>query len=159
MSRRSSPVLSPAWIAWIFLASPGLSRPRKSSRVGCVVIECLAAAARPFLCGGHAYVSVLASRASWLLGWLLGGAALRCAVLRCVALRWPARPSNTETTPANHQANHHHTPTAMASQGTGYDLSASTYSPDGRIFQVRPLTYPPPATRHPPSTIRVAFLS
>lgn len=24
----------------------------------------------------------------------------------------------------------------MASQGTGYDLSASTYSPDGRIFQV-----------------------
>lgn len=29
----------------------------------------------------------------------------------------------------------------MASQGTGYDLSASTYSPDGRIFQVR--TAPP----------------
>ena len=28
---------------------------------------------------------------------------------------------------------HSHT---MASQGTGYDLSASTYSPDGRIFQV-----------------------
>ncbi|EDP43658.1 hypothetical protein MGL_1871 [Malassezia globosa CBS 7966] len=24
----------------------------------------------------------------------------------------------------------------MASQGTGYDLSASTYSPDGRIFQI-----------------------
>lgn len=27
---------------------------------------------------------------------------------------------------------------AMTSIGTGYDLSASTYSPDGRIFQVRP---------------------
>jgi 20S proteasome subunit alpha 7 len=26
---------------------------------------------------------------------------------------------------------------AMTSIGTGYDLSASTYSPDGRIFQVR----------------------
>lgn len=25
----------------------------------------------------------------------------------------------------------------MTSIGTGYDLSASTYSPDGRIFQVR----------------------
>ena len=25
---------------------------------------------------------------------------------------------------------------AMTSIGTGYDLSASTYSPDGRIFQV-----------------------
>lgn len=24
----------------------------------------------------------------------------------------------------------------MASQGTGYDLSASTYSPEGRIFQI-----------------------
>lgn len=24
----------------------------------------------------------------------------------------------------------------MASQGTGYDLSSSTYSPDGRIFQI-----------------------
>lgn len=27
--------------------------------------------------------------------------------------------------------------TTMTSIGTGYDLSASTYSPDGRIFQVR----------------------
>jgi hypothetical protein len=27
-------------------------------------------------------------------------------------------------------------PTIMTSIGTGYDLSASTYSPDGRIFQV-----------------------
>lgn len=26
---------------------------------------------------------------------------------------------------------------SMTSIGTGYDLSASTYSPDGRIFQVR----------------------
>jgi hypothetical protein len=25
---------------------------------------------------------------------------------------------------------------SMTSIGTGYDLSASTYSPDGRIFQV-----------------------
>lgn len=24
----------------------------------------------------------------------------------------------------------------MASQGTGYDLSSSTYSPDGRLFQI-----------------------
>ncbi|KAI6047306.1 proteasome subunit alpha type-3 [Pisolithus marmoratus] len=32
-----------------------------------------------------------------------------------------------------------HTPT-MTSIGTGYDLSASTYSPDGRIFQVNPLS-------------------
>lgn len=29
----------------------------------------------------------------------------------------------------------------MASQGTGYDLSASTYSPDGRIFQVSMLLF------------------
>lgn len=29
----------------------------------------------------------------------------------------------------------------MTSIGTGYDLSASTYSPDGRIFQVIPLAY------------------
>lgn len=28
------------------------------------------------------------------------------------------------------------TKTTMASQGTGYDLSASTYSSDGRIFQI-----------------------
>lgn len=27
----------------------------------------------------------------------------------------------------------------MTSIGTGYDLSASTYSPDGRIFQVKSL--------------------
>jgi hypothetical protein len=27
----------------------------------------------------------------------------------------------------------------MTSIGTGYDLSASTYSPDGRIFQVNPV--------------------
>lgn len=30
----------------------------------------------------------------------------------------------------------------MTSIGTGYDLSASTYSPDGRIFQVRPSIAP-----------------
>lgn len=30
----------------------------------------------------------------------------------------------------------------MASQGTGYDLSASTYSPDGRIFQIEYATKP-----------------
>jgi len=29
----------------------------------------------------------------------------------------------------------------MTSIGTGYDLSASTYSPDGRIFQVCSLTF------------------
>ena len=29
----------------------------------------------------------------------------------------------------------------MTSIGTGYDLSASTYSPDGRIFQVISLSY------------------
>ncbi|CEQ41229.1 SPOSA6832_02915 [Sporobolomyces salmonicolor] len=31
-----------------------------------------------------------------------------------------------------------------SSIGTGYDLSTSTYSPDGRIFQVRSLFLPPP---------------
>jgi Proteasome subunit A N-terminal signature len=30
---------------------------------------------------------------------------------------------------------------SMTSIGTGYDLSASTYSPDGRIFQVISLPY------------------
>lgn len=29
----------------------------------------------------------------------------------------------------------------MTSIGTGYDLSASTYSPDGRIFQVLVASY------------------
>ncbi len=39
----------------------------------------------------------------------------------------PSRPAHSRLT----------CPLAMTSIGTGYDLSASTYSPDGRIFQVR----------------------
>ena len=41
--------------------------------------------------------------------------------------------------------------TTMTSIGTGYDLSASTYSPDGRIFQVRHHLKPPFLLRHVPS--------
>lgn len=38
---------------------------------------------------------------------------------------WPGRESDAQSTLVH----------AMTSIGTGYDLSASTYSPDGRIFQ------------------------
>jgi 20S proteasome subunit alpha 7 len=37
----------------------------------------------------------------------------------------------------------------MTSIGTGYDLSSSTYSPDGRIFQVRALADPLISTNFP----------
>lgn len=42
------------------------------------------------------------------------------------------RPAYASVTPSAYTS----LPPAMTSIGTGYDLSASTYSPDGRIFQV-----------------------